>query len=447
MTERKTILKHAGTVLVGQLAVVAFGVTDTIIAGRYDTQALAVLSVSSAIYVTVYVTLIGVIQALLPMFAELYGGKKFSAVGKLLRQSMYVWAILSVLGALVLLSPYLLLESTQVPVSVQADAQSYLGILAAALPAALFFRLYSSLNQSIGKPRLVTWIQVAALICKVPLSILLTFGTSDINGMGIAGCALATVIVSYVMCLIALTLLWKSDIYDRFDIWKPMDKPDAEKLKQMAKLGIPNGLSVLVEVTSFTLMALFIARQGTTATASHQIAANMTALLYMIPLSFSIAISARLSYWIGAANYQNMRSVLVIGFQLIALEALAMAALLFAFSEEIAMVYAKDNQVAVMSAQLLVLVGFYHIGDALQTLCFFVLRSFKITFLPMIVYGSMLWGIGLTGGYLLAYEGVGNISATESPAAFWLMSVVALGLVCIGLMLLIIRDLRSPKYR
>ena len=82
MTERKTILKHAGTVLVGQLAVVAFGVTDTIIAGQYDTQALAVLSVSSAIYVTVYVTLIGVIQALLPMFAELYGGKKFSAIGE-----------------------------------------------------------------------------------------------------------------------------------------------------------------------------------------------------------------------------------------------------------------------------------------------------------------------------------------------------------------------------
>ena len=446
MTERKTILKHAGTVLVGQLAVVAFGVTDTIIAGRYDAQALAVLSVSSAIYVTVYVTLLGVIQALLPMFAELYGGKKFSAVGKLLRQSMYVWAILSVFGALVLLSPYFLLQSTQVPVSVQADAQSYLGILAAALPAALFFRLYSSLNQSIGKPRLVTWIQVVALICKVPLSILFTFGTSDINGMGIAGCALATVIVSYVMCLIALTLLWKSDIYDRFDIWKPMDKPDAEKLKQMAKLGIPNGLSVLVEVTSFTLMALFIARQGTTATASHQIAANMTALLYMIPLSFSIA-SARLSYWIGAANYQNMRSVLVIGFQLIAIEALAMAALLFAFSEEIAMVYAKDNQVAIISAQLLVLVGFYHIGDALQTLCFFVLRSFKVTFLPMMVYGSMLWGIGLTGGYLLAYEGVGSISATQSPAAFWLMSVVALGLVCIGLMLLIVRVLKDPKFR
>lgn len=447
MTERKTILKHAGTVLIGQLAVVAFGVTDTIIAGRYDPQALAVLSVSSAVYVSVYVTLLGVIQALLPMFAELYGGKKFSSVGELLRQSLYVWLALSVIGAMVLLSPYFLLESTQVPVSIQAEAQSYLGILAVALPAALFFRLYSSLNQSIGKPRLVTWIQIAALLCKIPLSIVLTFGTSASQGMGIAGCALATVIVSFVMCFIALILLWRSDIYQRFEIWKPMAKPDFAKLKQMAKLGIPNGVSVLVEVTSFTLMALFIARQGTTATASHQIAANMTALLYMIPLSFSIAISARLSYWIGAANFQQMRHVLAIGFQLVVMEALLLATVLFIFSNEIAMVYAKDDQVAQLSAQLLLLVGFYHIGDAVQTLCFFVLRSFKVTFLPMMVYGSMLWGVGLSGGYLLAYEGIGNIAPTQSPDAFWLMSVIALVLVCVGLLLLIGRVLRSTKYR
>lgn len=124
------------------------------------------------------------------------------------------------------------------------------------------------------------------MLCKIPLSIVLTFGTSASQGMGIAGCALATVIVSFVMCFIALILLWRSDIYQRFEIWKPMAKPDFAKLKQMAKLGIPNGVSVLVEVTSFTLMALFIARQGTTATASHQIAANMTALLYMIPSHF-----------------------------------------------------------------------------------------------------------------------------------------------------------------
>ena len=269
MDEKKIILKHAGTVLAGQLAVVAFGVTDTIIAGQYSPHALAVLSVSSAVYITMYVSLLGVIQALLPMFAEMHGAQKHEKIGELLRQSIYVWLALSVLGALALLSPYLILQWTQVPIEVQGDVKAYLAILAAALPAALFFRLYSSLNQSIGKPRLVTWIQIAALGAKIPLSILFTFGAGPIQGMGILGCALATVLVSYAMCALALWLLLTKALYEPLAIWQPMSKPQWSTLAQMARLGIPNGLSVLVEVTSFTLMALFIARLGTVATASH----------------------------------------------------------------------------------------------------------------------------------------------------------------------------------
>ena len=437
MTEKKIILKHASTVLVGQLAVVAFGVTDTVIAGRYEPEALAVLSVSSAIYISVYVSLLGVIQALLPIFAELFGAKKLDAIGYHFRQALYVWCGLSILGGLVLLSPYLLLQLTQVPGSIQPHIQAYLGALALALPAALFFRLYSSLNQSIGKPRLITWIQLGALIVKIPLSILLTFGTTDIPSFGIVGCAIATVIVSILMSLIAVWLLKTSHIYSNFQIWHLIEKPDLPKLNQMAKLGIPNGLSVLIEVTSFTLMALFIARLGTLATASHQIAANMTALIYMVPLSCSIAISARLSYWKGAGHTENMHRVIRFGFQLILIEAIVIAFILIIFSESIAYLYAKDESVAHLSAKLLLIVGFYHLGDAIQTLCFFILRSFKIALLPFIVYATMLWGVGLTGGYLLTYEGIAGISPMASPQGFWIMSSFALALVCMSLIYII----------
>jgi MATE family multidrug resistance protein len=333
------------------------------------------------------------------------------------------------------------LQWTQVPIEVQGDVKAYLAILAAALPAALFFRLYSSLNQSIGKPRLVTWIQIAALGAKIPLSILFTFGAGPIQGMGILGCALATVLVSYAMCALALWLLLTKALYEPLAIWQPMSKPQWSTLAQMARLGIPNGLSVLVEVTSFTLMALFIARLGTVATASHQIAANMTALLYMVPLSFSIAISARVSYWIGAKQVAEMRKVLRIGFEFIALEALFFALILLTLSSPISALYARDVAVAQSAAELLMIVGLYHVGDAIQTLCFFVLRSFKVTLLPFLVYGSMLWGVGLTGGYLLAYHGLANLKAMQSPAAFWMMSVVALLLVCVGLIGLIRREL------
>ena len=437
MTERSLIIKHALTVLAGQLAVVSFGVADTVIAGRYDPQALAILSVSAAIYISVYVALLGIVQALLPLFAELHGAKRDGDIGPTFRQGVYLWFGLTMLGAALLLSPRLLLQWTNVPEHLQAETISYLAILALALPPALFFRLFSALSQSLGKPKLVTAIQLAALFLKIPLSIALAFGFGPWPPLGLTGCALATVGVNFAMMVIAVWLLKSNPTYQTCHIWRKLEAPDAKVLMNMCRLGLPNGLSVTVEVTSFTLMALFISRLGITAAASHQVASNMAALLYMVPLSFSIAISARISFWKGAGNDVMMRQALKHGFQVTMLLALCLSCLLWVFHQTIANIYAKDEAVAQMAGQLLILIGFYHLVDALQTLCFFVLRSFKVTLAPAFVYSFVLWGVGLAGGFQLAYEGLGPFEAMNSPEAFWLMNSLGLVLVSMSLLWLI----------
>jgi MATE family multidrug resistance protein len=437
MSEQRLIIKHALTVLVGQLAVVSFGVADTIIAGRYDPEALAILSISAAIYITVYVGLLGILQALIPMFAELHGAKEHFKIGRVFRQGLYLWAGLTVTGVVLLLSPSYLLEWTKVPVHLQDQSTNYLAILALALPPALFFRLFSSLNQSLGKPKLVTLIQILALLLKIPLSIALTFGMFDWPALGLIGCAIATVIVNYSMMVIALLLLKFNSIYQPFNVWMKPEPPDAQTLKKMCRMGLPNGFSVTVEVTSFTLMALFISRFGTTAAASHQIASSMAALLYMMPLSFSIAISARVSYWKGAQQLDMLKQSLFIGFRITMALALCMACLLWLFHGSIASLYAKDTDVANMAGRLLIFIGFYHLFDALQTLCFFILRSFKVTIAPAFIYSILLWGIGLAGGFQLAFNGLGPFSAMPNAEAFWLMSILGLILVSICLLMLI----------
>jgi multidrug resistance protein, MATE family len=105
LSELKTISRHAGTVLVGQLATMAFGVTDTIVAGRYAESSLAALSVGSAIYMSVYVSLIGVLQALLPVWAELHGAQRPVEVGRSLRQALYLCFMIMAVGMAILLSP------------------------------------------------------------------------------------------------------------------------------------------------------------------------------------------------------------------------------------------------------------------------------------------------------------------------------------------------------
>jgi len=183
---------------------------------------------------------------------------------------------------------------------------------------------------------------------------------------------------------------------------------------------------VLVEVTSFTLMALFIARLGTAASAAHQIAANLTAVAYMVPLSLAIATSARVSFWLGAGNAALARKAGRKGFQLTALFALLIASAMALFRWQLAGIYSANPAVIALGATLLLATSFYHLADALQTLCVFVLRCYQVTVMPLILYCTLLWGVGLGGSYLLAYRGFGPWAAMQSPLAFWLMSAIAL---------------------
>ncbi|MGQ0729693.1 MATE family efflux transporter [Acidovorax sp.] len=431
MSELSTITRHAVTVLAGQLAVMAFGVTDTIVAGRYSESSLAALSVGSAIFISVYVALIGVLQALLPVWAEQRGAQQPEAVGRSLRQALYLCAAASVVGMAVLLSPGALLRWTEVPPALRPQVENYLAVLALALPPALLFRIYSTLNQALGHPRLVTWLQVGSLLIKLPLSVWFTFGGGGLPAQGVVGCAWATLVVNCSMLALAVWLLRTQDIYTPLGLWRRMEPPHWPTIAGFARLGIPAGLAVMVEVTSFTLMALFIARQGTTSAAAHQIAANMAAVLYMVPLSLSIATSARVSYWLGAQQPQRARQVVLMGFSLAALVGIALAAILLIARNSISQIYTDNASVAAVAGTVLVWVAAYHAADAVQTLCVFVLRCYRITLAPLVVYCALLWGAGLAGGYWQAYGGSGPWSGVASPTPFWAASAAALAVTAL----------------
>ncbi|MDR6517668.1 MATE family multidrug resistance protein [Variovorax paradoxus] len=430
-SERALIARHAGTVLVGQLAVMAFGVTDTIIAGRYSEHALAALSVGAAVFVSVYVSLMGVLQALLPVWAELHGGGRGGEVGRSVRQSLYLAAIAIVIGMAILLLPGSVLRWTQVPAEMRGEVEAYLAVLAFALAPALLFRLFSTLNQSLGRPQLVTWLQLGSLGVKLPLSIWFTFGGAGLPAMGLVGCGWATLCVNWTMLGCAVWLLRNRPFYGDYGLWKRIEAPDWRQIRKFARLGVPGGLAVLVEVTSFTLMALFIARLGTAAAAAHQIASNLLAVAYMTPLSLGIATSARVSFWLGAGDEAKARLACRKGFGLTALCALVYAAAMVVLRDELANVYSDNPAVIAMAASLLLAVAAYHVADAVQTFCVFVLRCYRVTLAPLVIYCTMLWGVGLGGSYLLAYRGLGPWEAMQSPLAFWIMSAAALALTAL----------------
>lgn len=426
--ELAAIARHAAVVLAGQLAAVAFGLADTLIAGRYSQDALAALSVSVAVYVTVQVGLMGLLQALLPVWAELRGAGRLRQLGQSVRQSLYLLAAASALGMAVLLMPGPLLDAAQVPEALQAEARRYLAVQAWALPPALFFRLYSTLNQSLGQPRLVTALQIGAVLPKAALSAWFTFGGLGVPAQGAAGCAWATLAVYAGLMLAALALLRGRPLYAPYAIWQKPERPDWRQLAAFLRLGVPAALAVVVEVTSFTFMALLVARLGALAAASHQIAASVATVVFMAPLALGIAASARISHWLGAGQPARARHAAAVGMAATAVLAACTASLIALAAGPIARLYVGDAAIAAAAAALLPAVAAYHLGDALQAASLFALRSYRITTLPFVIYAVLLWGLGLPVGHALAFTGLGPWPAWRSPLAFWCAIALAQGL-------------------
>jgi len=445
MFEARTILRHAATVLVGQLAVMAFGIADTLIAGRYAASALAALSVGSSIYISIYVALNGIMQALLPVWSELRGAGEKKALGRSVRQALYLCLFVSLLGTIALFYPDPWLEYTQVPIELQADVRAYLQILAVAVGPSLLFRMYATLNQSLGHPLLVTGLQIAALAIKIPLSMALTLGVGDFPALGVVGCAWATLVVNFWLMCMSIFYLRHRSIYADFQIWKRMEAPEWHTLQQFLKLGVPSALSLMVEVTAFTMMALFISRQGVVASASHQIATSVATVLYMVPLSLGIASSARVGFWTGANQAHHAEKAAHTGLRLALTLALACSATLAFFASELAHLFSKDAAVVLGASAVLVWVAFYHLMDALQAVSVFILRCYRMTFLPLVIYCIMLWGVGLFGAYVLAYQGFAGWPAKPEVVTFWATSSFALGMVSLAFVSLVLWSAKQRR--
>ena len=198
-------------------------------------------------------------------------------------------------------------------------------------------------------------------------------------------------------------------------------------MREQLKLGVPIGLSTMFEVTSFTFMSVLIARLGTAAVAGHQIVSNVIAILFMVPLSLGIATSVLVAQSLGAGNPKVARRAALRGFRVALAIAVTAAAALWLLRESIVGLYTNDPAVAAVALSLLGLAALFHLFDAGQGVAVFVLRGYKSTFWPMVIYGLALWGIGLGGGYWIGLN-PSPLGPPRGPLGFWEAATVALAL-------------------
>jgi multidrug resistance protein, MATE family len=436
LADIRKIARLAWPVLVGQLAIIAFGVIDTVMVGRFSAVDLAALGLGSSIYVSVFVGLTGVVLALQPISAQLYGARHYTQIGEAVRQGLWLAAALTVLGFLVMFFPGPLLAIARVPPALYERTELYLRIAALGLPGSLAFRVYTALANAVSKPRLVMVLQVGALLVKIPLNLWFIFGGLGLPPLGGPGCALASTVINLTLAATGLTLLAKLDLFAPFKIFARFCWPDARQQAALLRLGLPMGLSYLIEVTSYAFMALFIARFGTTTLAGHQITGNLGAVLYMTPLSIGIATSTLVAQALGAHRHDRARALAHHGIAMACAIGCCYAVIAFAMRPIIIAGYTPNAAVIAAAMPLVPIMLVYHVFDTFQTATAFVLRAYKVAVVPTVIYAVSLWGLGLGGGYVLGFD-VGGLAPAWLTGArgFWAASAVSLAAAGCGLFL------------
>jgi MATE family multidrug resistance protein len=398
------LLRLAAPLIVGQVATLAMGFVDTVMAGRLSAQALAAVALGGAVWSSLFLFVIGTLSALSPSVAHLAGAGELHAVAPTVRQTGWIAAALSGLAVFVLVRTEVLLALFEVQPDVLPLAAGYLDALAWGIPGIALYMVLRYLSEGLAHTRPVLYIALLGLPFNVAGNWILMYGKLGAPALGAIGCGYATAIVFCIQGLAMTAYVARSAVYERVRPLLRWAAPDGRAIGELLWIGLPIGVALFLEVSLFATVALLMASFGTIAVAAHQIAFNFCALTFMVPLGVSMATTVRVGYATGRRDFDGARRAGWTGIGLAMAVQTLTAAVMLAAPGWIARIYTDDAQVRAVAVQLLMLAALFQLSDGAQVSASGALRGLKDTRVPMAITVVAYWLVGLPAGYLLGLK-------------------------------------------
>jgi MATE family multidrug resistance protein len=416
------IAAQAWPILLGQLASITSVVIDTVMTGHASAADLAAMGLGAGVYSSVFMGLVGVVTALNPIIAHHHGARRWEAIGASYVQGLWLACLLSLLGIPILAFPGPWLARLGAAPEVEAMVTDYLRLHSLALPAALMFRATYAFNVAVSRPKVMMALQVTGLVLKAGLNYALIFGHFGLPRLGAVGCGLASLTAYWALFLLGWAFTHLDTAYRRFAIRRAGPRWGA--LRDHLHLGVPIGLAYVLESTSFSFVTLIIARLGTSVLGGHQIISNLAAIAFQVPLALSLATATLTAQALGAGDAGRARRIAFTGIRLAVTAASMTVTVLWVLRRGLIGLYTSDEAVLGVALSLVGYLIAFHVFDALQAVAAFVLRAYRVVVVPTLIYAIVLWGLGLTGGYVLAFQPV--LGGPRGAPGLWLAQAVAL---------------------
>ena len=422
-------------------------VADVAMVGHTTAQDLAGVSLGVSVWNMVIITLMGAMMSVNPLVAHHVGARELHEIPHLVRQALWKSLFLGLIGAAVLQLSVLVFDWMDLEPVTHQVAVGFVRITSLALPAFTAYRVLYGYSASLGQTKPMMVVALGALVLNIAINWVLVFGNWGFAPQGGLGSAWATMLCVWANVGGLLWWLRRSPAFASTWPFTQWEWPHLPKLRSLLHLGLPIGVTYFAETSAFALIALLVARFGSSQVAAHQIALNFTSLIFMVPLSLSVAVLTRVGHALGAGDAQGAHFRAWVGVALGLGLALLSAGLVAGWRVEIASLYTDDAVVVALTAELLLLAAVFQLSDSAQVVTAGAIRGYKITRAPMRVQLLAFWVVSLPLGYVL---GIAPQRAPEwlralpwfpaqplMAAGFWIALVLGLTVAGAGLLLLL----------
>jgi MATE family multidrug resistance protein len=428
--------------MIAHLAQMGTGVVDTIMAGRYSAMDLAAIAIGYNIWLPIYLFFVGVMLGATAIIAQDFGAGRIQQIRDSLPQALWLALALGLIAGPLCYFADPLLSLLDLDAATHAKSLAYLQAMAFGMPAAAVFQALRCHTQGVGIMRPFAVASVLGFVANVPLNYAFIYGKWGFPELGAAGCGWATAISMWLGPVLISFYMTRAEALRPYLPTLKLVAPDLSTLKEIARLGLPMGLTFFLEVTVFSVIGLCIATLGNTAMASHQIAFNVWDVVYMPLISIGSAMATRVGHAIGGGDKKKVNLAITCGTSMTLLVGLVCMAILLAAPGPIIEAYTTDTAIHGMAITLIRLAALFIALDAGQVAASFCLRAFKDTRFPFVVLCIAYWLITLPLGYWLGIVSADN--ALDGTVGFWKSMIAGITVSCVLVIWRLYYTLQKP---
>jgi MATE family multidrug resistance protein len=402
-------LKLAAPMALTQLGQIAMMTTDLAFIGRLGDAAVGAAALAGTVYFIAFTVGMGLVSAVAPLAAQAFGARDPRMVRRSVRSGLWAGFLISLPIMVFPLRGEQILQALGQAAEPAHLAQQYLFGLVWGVAPALWFIAIRSFMGAVNRPEPVLWITLIAIPVNALLVYLLLYGEFGSPRLGLFGVGLATATVNGGSFLAGLWIATQREPFRGYHILARLWRIDWDLMRQLAVIGAPISIALMLEWGLFSSASLLMGMISTTALAAHQIALQVTSILFMIPLGIGMAATVRVGHAVGrndAAGVKRAGQVAMgLGIAIAAVLTTVVITLRFAVADLFLGEGPAHAEATVMLAgALLVIGGTFFITDGLQTIAAGALRGMNDTRIPLAFAAVSYWGIGFCSAYALAFH-------------------------------------------